>query len=110
MPPASPGALVFFALHEVPLVMGPTELTAGSHLFSEKELRRSECTTTLFSAYSLTVDAYTIYACHYACNYLTPWYAYLIIFSLAHCVDCLLLQSASNHWSIGWSWDKGISW
>ena len=45
VPPASPGALVFFALHDVPLAMGPTELTAGSHLFSEQELRRSTYTT-----------------------------------------------------------------
>ena len=40
LPQASPGALVFFALHDVPLRMGPTELTAGSHLFSAAELQR----------------------------------------------------------------------
>ena len=40
IPPPAPGALVFFALHDVPLKMGPTELTVGSHLFSSAELRR----------------------------------------------------------------------
>jgi hypothetical protein len=40
LPQASPGALVFFALHTVPLAMGPTQLTCGSHLFSAAELQR----------------------------------------------------------------------
>ena len=40
LPQVSPGALVFFALHDVPLRMGPTEMTAGSHLFSAAELQR----------------------------------------------------------------------
>jgi ectoine hydroxylase-related dioxygenase (phytanoyl-CoA dioxygenase family) len=39
IPPPAPGALVFFALHDVPLAMGPTELTVGSHIFSAVELR-----------------------------------------------------------------------
>jgi ectoine hydroxylase-related dioxygenase (phytanoyl-CoA dioxygenase family) len=39
-PQASPGALVFFALHDVPLRMGPTEVTVGSHLYTAPELQR----------------------------------------------------------------------
>lgn len=38
IPPPAPGALVFFAIHDVALENGPTELTCGSHIFSAVEL------------------------------------------------------------------------
>eukprot|EP01052_Picozoa_sp_SAG31_P002242 SAG31_NODE_77_length_27533_cov_47.448859_13_plen_233_part_00 len=38
IPPPAPGALVFFAIHDVPEANGPTELTCGSHIFSSTEL------------------------------------------------------------------------